>query len=170
MQENEIVNRVANSALVTLDLEDYVQDIPKVGLDIADFLFQRILLREKDFRQFIKDHDWSQYQDKAVHVFCGEDAIIPVWAYMLIVTKLETATSIYTLGSTVDLDRQIIDISLAQIDLTQFADGKVVIKGCSDLPMRDYAYFKVTQMLTPIVTSLMYGEPCSTVPVFKKKK
>lgn len=170
MQENEIINRVSNSSLVTLDLSDFISDYQKVSIDLADFLFQRIILREKDFRQMINEHDWSQYQGKAVHVYCSEDVIIPVWAYMLIVTKLEMFTSMYTLGSIADLDRQIIDYSLSMIDLTQYSDSKVVIKGCGNLPYRDYAYFKVTQLLTPMVSSLMYGEPCSTVPVFKRKK
>ncbi len=165
----EIVNRVASSSLVTIDLEDYYHVGERVIVDIKDWLFQEMILKEKDFRAYVKEHDWSQYAGKNVALTCSIEAIIPAWAYMLITTKLKEANKV-VLGDLQQLELSLFQEALSKINLEELKDAKVVVKGCGDLPVPDAAYVQLTHLLTPVVSSLMYGEPCSTVPVYKAPK
>lgn len=165
-----IVNRVAQSALVTFNLEDYYPRGERVVYDIKGNLFQEMILRERDFRAFVKEHDWSQYQDRYVALTCSVEAIVPTWAYMLLITKLEPYARRVIFGTPETLEAVLFQEALQQVDLTQFQDAKVVIKGCGDLPVPTYAYTEITRLLRPVVASLMYGEPCSTVPLYKKTR
>lgn len=166
----EIINRVAASPLVTIDLEDYYHKGERVVYDLAQNLFQGMVLREKDLREFVKDHDWSQYQGKNVALTCSEEAIVPTWAYMLIVTKLEGIANTAVLGSLDTLEFALYKEALEKINPEDFRDKPVVIKGCGKLPVPDSAYVELTRLLKPYVKSIMYGEPCSTVPLYKKHK
>ncbi|HCX23970.1 MAG TPA: hypothetical protein DHN29_18760 [Cytophagales bacterium] len=166
----EIVNRVANSSLVSLDFDEFIDQSEQAFFDIKDGLFQGMILREKDFRTYIKEYDWSQYQGKNVGVYCSVDAIVPTWAYMLVATKLDGVANKMVFGQQAELEKELIDEAISQILQKELRDAKVVIKGCGNLQSRDYAFFELTKKLTPIVSSIMYGEPCSTVPVFKRKK
>ena len=169
--ETPIVNKVAKSPLLTLDLADYLDQRESLLFDLSQCLFQGIVLKEKDFRQFIKEHDWSQYAGKNLGVYCSADAIIPSWAYMLVVTKLQPYTSIIVFGGSEELEKARIDLAIETLaEREKLDNAKVVIKGCGNIDNRDYAYFQLTKKLTPLVSSLMYGEPCSTVPVYKKPK
>ncbi len=166
----EIVNRVANSPIVSIDLEDYYHHGERVVYDIANNLFQRMILREKDFRQFVKEHDWGQYKGKNVSIICSEDAIVPTWAYMLLMTKLEGEANMVVMGSVETLDYALFQDALSKIDVNDISDRPVVIKGCGDLPIPESAYVEITRLLKPHVKSLMYGEPCSTVPLYKRPR
>ena len=168
---SEIINKVAQSGLITLDLEELLdKNNRRLGIDLADQLFQGLVLREKDFRAFVKEHDWSQYDSAYVHVHCSADAIIPNWAYMLVVSKLSDIASLVVLGGVEELEKEVLRQKMDQINFSEYQDAKMVIKGCSDLKTPEYAFFEISKRLLPYVSSLMYGEPCSTVPVFKKKK
>lgn len=166
---DEIVNRVKESGLISMDLADFKPKIKLVGIDIADALWERIVLKEKDFRQWIKEHDWNQYEEFAVFIYCSEDAIIPTWAYMLIASKLEELNVTYVVGSKLDLEKYLISENINSLKLDPFKDGRVIIKGCSDIASPEYAMTQLIHHLQPVVKSIMYGEPCSTVPVFKRK-
>lgn len=168
--EKEIVNRVAKSPIITLNLEDLYSHGERVLIDLKEVLFQEMILREKDFRLWAKEHDWSQYEDKYVAVTCSVDAIIPVWAYMLVATKAAPYCKSIVLGNLEELERKLFDDTLATIDLEAYRDKIIVVKGCSKLPVPDAAYLSISHKLTSIVKSLMYGEPCSTVPVYKRPK
>ncbi|MEM9829682.1 MAG: DUF2480 family protein [Bacteroidota bacterium] len=168
--DTEIINRVARSPLVSFDLEDYYPQGERLVYDIKDNLFQEMILREKDFRAFVKQHDWSQYQDKYIALTCSVDAIVPTWAYMLLTTRLEPYARRVIFGSLEMLESTLFQEVLSRIDLTEFQDKKVVIKGCGNLPVPDFAYVEITRLLRPHVSSIMYGEPCSTVPLYKKPK
>ena len=164
--EEAIVNRVANSSLVTIDLEDYYPKGERVVYDIADQLFQGLILREKDFRDHIKTHDWGQYQDQYVAVHCSVDA----WAFMLLASKLAPYAAEVVFGDVKELNKQLILKSIRKIDPSDYEDAKVVIKGCGDLNIGAFAYVEITNLLMPVCKSIMYGEPCSMVPVYKKKR
>lgn len=168
--EEVIVNRVANSSLVTIDLEEYYPQGEKVVYDIAEQLFQGLILREKDFREHIKTHDWSQYQDKYVAVYCSADAIVPTWAYMLLTSKLVPYAKDIIFGDLENLNKQLLLQNINQINVEDFVDAKIVIKGCGDLNISAFAYVEITKLLQPRSKSIMYGEPCSMVPVYKKKR
>jgi hypothetical protein len=165
----EIVNRVANSALKTIDLDDFYAEGERIVFDMANLLFQGLILREKDFRDFVTTHDWLQYQNKNVAVYCSADAIIPSWAVMVLITKLQPITNQVIFGTMEELEHKLFSDALSTIDLSSYKDSKVVIKGCGKHPVPAYAFAEVTRLLTPYVASLMYGEPCSTVPVYKKR-
>ncbi|MGB5667203.1 MAG: DUF2480 family protein [Maribacter sp.] len=165
----EIINRVAQSQLITIDLEDYYPKGERVLLDIKDWLFEDIVLREKEFRTYIAEHDWSQYQSKYVAIYCSTDAIVPGWAYMLVATKLQPFTKNVVKGSLQDLETSNYQTIIANLDLTQFTGKPVIIKGCSNKPVPQNAYLWITQKLLPIAKSVMYGEACSSVPLFKKQ-
>lgn len=169
-EQPEIVNRVAQSPLITFNLEDYYQKGERILFDIKDWLFQGLILREKDFRAAVKEHDWEQYKEKHVAMTCTADAIVPTWAYMLIATKLEPYAATIIHGNLDELEKVLFKNSLDQVDVQEFLDKKVVIKGCGDLPVPEYAYVEITSKLRPVVSSIMYGEPCSTVPLYKKPK
>jgi hypothetical protein len=168
--EKEIINRVASSTLVTFDLEEYYQPGERILIDIKDQLFQGLILKEKDFRDYIKIHNWSQYQDKFVAITCTEDAIIPTWAYMLLSSALQPYAKQIVFGTLDDLENKIYSDVLSRIDWRQFDQAKVVIKGCSKVPVPQSAYVEATQYIRPYAQSIMFGEACSTVPVFKKSK
>jgi len=166
---NPIVNKVAASGLLTLDLEAYLPKAPVVSFDLKDHLFMGLILKEKDFREALKQKDWSEYQNKYVAVICSVDAVIPVWAYMLVVSYLQPVAREVFIGSEAQLVQHLVQQQIAAIDTTEYADQRVVIKGCGEVPIEPYAYAAITQKLLPVVKSIMYGEPCSTVPVYKKK-
>ncbi|MEM5540881.1 DUF2480 family protein [Olleya sp. AS48] len=164
----EIINRVANSKLITLDLEDYYPKGQRVLLDIKDWLFQELVLKEKDFREYIKNHDWSQYQNQYVAITCSADAIIPDWAFMLLVVNLEPFVEKCHIGTLEDLETSIYQDIISAIDGTIYQDKPVIIKGCSNKPVPINAYVMITNKLKPYAKSIMYGEACSFVPLYKR--
>ncbi len=166
----EIVNRVANSSLVTFDLETLYTPGTRVTYDIKDHLFQGLILREKDFRDHIKAHDWSGYQDKLVSIICSADAIVPTWAYMLLAVALKPYAKRIFFGSAEEMEKEIFQESLLSVDWEQYRNAKVVVKGCSDVQVPVSAYVTATFQLASVASSVMYGEPCSTVPIFKKSR
>lgn len=168
--ETEFVNKVANSGLITINLEHHYPQGERVLLDIKDQLFMGMVLKEKDFRQFIKEHDWQQYQDKFVAVSCSVDAIIPTWAYMLIASKLSGVAQKVVFGNLQTLETVLWDEVLRDFPIENYRDEKIVVKGCGDLPIGADAYLALTSKLVSVASSVMFGEPCSTVPVFKAKK
>lgn len=163
------VNKVAESGLITIDLEKWYPRDETAVFDLKDFLFMGLILKEKDFREALKNLDWSVYQGKQVAITCTADAIIPVWAYMLIASYLEPVAAFFVLGDEKELQKQLFLKNLAAIDPAEYNDKRVVIKGCGETPIPDYVYLEITRILRPVVKSIMYGEPCSTVPVYKKK-
>ena len=165
--ENEISNRITKSSLKSIDLHEFINKEQRISFDIKDILFSGLILREKDFRDFIKNNDWSNYTDKNVRIFCSEDVIIPTWAYMLLVTKLQKA-NVVVQGSEDDLEKALIHQAIEKMMKIDWTNAKVVIKGCGNIQNVDYAYTEITKTLIPHVASLMFGEPCSTVPVFKR--
>lgn len=165
----EIVNRVTGSALLTLDLEEYYIPGERVILDIKPWLFQELILKEKDFREHIKSHNWTQYEGKLIAIICSADAIIPTWAYMLVTIAIQPVAKFVCFGSISDLEIQLYSHALNKIDWQQFNNAKVVIKGCSKVEVPIATYVEATNHLRPIASSIMFGEPCSTVPLFKKK-
>jgi hypothetical protein len=165
-----IENKVTNSSLLTLDLEEWYPESDMMQLDIADLLVEGLLLREKDFRTFIAENDWTQYRDKHVALFCSTDAIIPRWAWMLLSTALHPYAKTIVFGSAETLVEELYREKIAGLDLETYRDQRVVIKGCSKKPVPAQAYVQLTARLSPVVKSIMYGEPCSTVPVFKRAK
>lgn len=169
-EEGMIENRVAKSPLITINLEDYFHPGERVTYDIADNLFQSLILREADFRAFVKEHDWPQYQGKNVNLICSADAIVPTWAYMLLTTKLEEVAHMVVMGDKDVLEYALYQEALSKIDLKSFQDKPIVIKGCGDLPVPEAAYVELTRLIKPFAKSIMYGEPCSTVPLYKKPR
>jgi hypothetical protein len=168
--ENEIINKVATANLLNVDLEDYYTHGPRSVIDIKDQLFQELLLKEKDFRNFIETHDWKQYQGHNVAVYCSSDAIIPVWAYMLVSAKLQPFAAKIVFGDSEALETELYKETLSKIDLEAFHYQRVIIKGCGNLPVPRAAYLELTNLLRPIAKSIMYGEACSTVPIYKQAK
>ena len=168
--ENEIINRVAQSPLVTIDMEELYDHGDRVLYDLKDNLFEGIILKEKDFRTFLKSHDWSQYRDKHVAVYCSVDAIVPRWAYMLLAVQLEPFAKTIVFGNLEGLENELFRKAIEKIDPMDFEGKKVVIKGCGKLEVPISAYVELTSRLRPYVASIMYGEPCSTVPVYKAKR
>jgi hypothetical protein len=168
--ENEIINRVANSSLVTFDLQELSPKETVAELDLKDILFQGQIVREKDLRDFIKSHDWQQYSAKNVSVHCSTDAIIPTWAYMLLAVALAPVAARVVFGNRDVLITTLFKEKLDKIDWEKFRDAKVVIKGCSDVHVPESAYVEATVRLRPVAASILYGEPCSTVPLFKRPK
>jgi hypothetical protein len=164
-----IVNKVAESGLITLDLEKFLPAEPVVLFDLKDYLFMGLILKEKDFRAAMLQHDWSQYGGKSVAVSCTADAVIPVWAYMLVASYLQPFATEVVYGTTEELKNQVLMRNLQQLDVSAYADKRIVVKGCGEVPIPDRAYLEVTRKLRPVAKSIMYGEPCSTVPIFKKK-
>lgn len=167
--EEQIINRVATSGLKAIDLEDYLSKAEKLSFDLREVLFQGLILREKDFRDFLKTHDWTQYANKNVRLHCSADAIIPTWAYMLLVTKLGDA-NLVVMGTEDDLEKAMVNQAIDLLLREDLKDAKVVIKGCGNIMNKEFAYTEIAKALVPIVSSLMYGEPCSTVPVYKRPK
>ena len=165
----ELVNKVAESGIITVDPANFIPNGEIAIFDLKEHLFMGLILKEKDFREALKKMDWEQYRDKSVAVTCTADAIIPVWAYMLVAANLQPLAKEIVLGDEKELHRASVLKNISQINLDEFADQRVVIKGCGDTEIGDYVYLELTKLLRPVAKSIMYGEPCSTVPVFKKK-
>src|SRR5690606_24437047 len=168
IQEN-IVNKVAQSGLITIDLADYAPKDEIIVYDINDNLFHVLKIKEKEFRTFIKEHDWSQYQNKHNGIICSTDAIVPTWAYMLLANKLEPYALSVHFGNKETVLNNLFSQALDQIDFSAYQDERVVVKGCGDVYVPASAFIKFTLGLSKVVKSIMYGEPCSTVPVYKRK-
>lgn len=165
---DEIVNRVKESGLISIDLSSYRPTIDVETIDIADQLWQGMVLKEKDFRSWIKQNNWSQYEGKAVNVTCSADAIVPTWAYMLVASKLTEHKVKYLIGSRIDLEKELIRENIIKDSLDKYIDGRIIIKGCADIKVPEFAMSELVKHLQPVAKSIMYGEPCSTVPVFKR--
>ena len=166
---NEIINKVAQSGLITLDLEEFFPKDPIVVFDLKPYLFMEMILKEKDFRTALQNLDWSVYQDKIVAVTCSTDAIIPRWAYMLVATYLTPIAKDVRFGTEQSVQQELLIEQIEKIPAAEYTDKRVVIKGCGDVPIGEGAYLTITRILRPVVKSMMYGEPCSTVPIFKNK-
>jgi len=164
----EISNKVAESGLITLDLAQYYPKEEIALFDIKDHLFMGLILKEKEFRDALKKIDWEIYRNKHVAVTCTADAIIPVWAYMLAASYLQPVAKEIVMGNEKELHRTVFLKNLSAIDIKEFADKRIVIKGCGETPIGDFAYMEITKLLRPVAKTIMYGEPCSTVPIYKK--
>jgi hypothetical protein len=167
---SELINRVASSPLVSLNMEDFYPQEERVVFDVADFLEQGLVLREKEFRGALKGFDWAIYTDKWVAVSCSADAIVPTWAFMLVCTYLDGLAKGYCVGGLDSLEQYIVEDTLSRLPLEEYRDRPVVIKGCSAFPIPLFAYGRLVSLLQKEAKSLMFGEPCSTVPLVKKAK
>jgi hypothetical protein len=167
--QDDIINRVANSKLVTINLEDYYPDGKRILFDIKDWLYEGFVLREKEFREAAKQFNWSQYQDTYVALTCSSDAIIPAWAFILLSVHLEPFTKKTIIGNLELLETSIYQDILNTLDVSEFKNRPIIIKGCSKKPVPQNAYIMLANKLKPVVQSIMYGEACSSVPLFKKK-
>jgi len=167
--DDSIENKVANSGLITISLEDFHQKGERVLFDIKPLLWQELALKEKDFRAFIKQNDWSQYQDKFVAITCSADAIVPSWAFMLISIALQPYAKKVILGELSDLERELYIDSINEFDLSTIKEKRVLVKGCGDIYIPDSAFIYVVEKFIPAVKSLMFGEACSNVPLYKRK-
>lgn len=163
-----LINKVAESGLVTVDLETYYPYGETAVFDLKEHLFMGMILKEKDFREALKQLDWLAYKDKYVAVTCSADAIIPVWAYMLVAAYLQPVARDIVMGDEKELHKSLFLKNLSRINVQEFEDKRIVVKGCGDTPIGEFAYMEITKILMPVAKSIMYGEPCSTVPVFKK--
>ena len=168
--ENEITNKIALSGIITIDLEEFYPHGERVLFDIKDLLFQELILREKDFREFIKNEDWSKYKNKYVALICSADAIVPTWAYMLLATQLEPYVKKVVFGNLETLDIVLYFEILGKLNINDYKEARVVIKGCGHLPVPKAAYVEIARLLRPVAKSIMYGEACSTVPLYKQTK
>lgn len=167
---DEIINKVANSVLEVFDLEDYYQEGNRTQIDISQWLFEGFLLKEKDFRESIKNHDWLQYQNHFVAIHCSTDAIIPAWASVLVTTYLTGIAKKVVLGNIFDLETSLYQEILQTLDYSTYKDKPIILKGCSKKPVPESAYIFAIQHLQPVAKSIMYGEACSAVPLYKKVK
>lgn len=165
----EIVNKIKESGLIQMDLADFKPQDDIVLFDIKDQLWKGIALKEKDFRNFIKTNDWSQYHDKVVGVYCSVDAIIPTWAYMLVVSRLEQEGVKVYIGDKKEVEKQLTLENIKSLSTNEYADERIIIKGCSDISHPAFAMSELVKHLQPVAKSIMYGEPCSTVPIYKKR-
>lgn len=166
---DEIINRVAQSKLITFDLEDLYAKGPRITLDIKDWLFEGLILREKEFRATAKAHPWQDYQDAYVALTCSADAIIPGWAYLLLATYLQPYAKKVVVGNAATLETAIYQETLANYDFSSFTDKPVIIKGCTNKPVPQNAYIFAITKIQAVAKSIMYGEACSAVPLYKKK-
>lgn len=168
MEETVLVNRVDQSGLVTFDLEKYYPEQDITEFDIKPFLFHELILKEKDFREALKNHDWNVYKGHTLCIYCSNDAIIPVWAYMLIATKADGIVKNIFTGTKEEYLKNQYQTTIQNLDISSYKDKRIVIKGCSNKPVPASAYADITARLMPFALSIMYGEPCSTVPVYKR--
>ena len=166
----EIFNRIKNSKLISIDLEDFYPEGDRIAFDIKDWLYNGIALKEKDFREYIKNHDFSKYKDAFVALYCSSDAIIPSWAYLLISVHLSPYTKRVVVGDLTTIETVLYSEIIANMDASIYAGKHVLIKGCTGKPIPDNAFVELAQKLVDVATSVMYGEACSTVPLFKNKK
>jgi hypothetical protein len=169
MMKETIINKVSESALTTLDLEEFYPKEEIVLFDMKDFLFMGLILKEKDFREAMKSLYLKKYEGKLVAVSCSADAVIPMWAYMLVAAYLQPIAKEIFFGTEEELKKQMLLKNISRLSINDYADKRVVIKGCGDLPITEAAYLEATKLLRPVAKSIMYGEPCSTVPIYKKK-
>lgn len=167
--QDDIINRVANSKLITINLEDYYPNGTRVLFDIKDWLFKGFVLREKEFRNQVKEYDWSQHQNNYVALTCSSDAIVPAWAYILISIHLESFTKRVIIGSLEQLESSLFQDVISNLDVSKFKDKPIIIKGCSKKPVPQNAYIMLANKLKPVAKSIMYGEACSSVPLYKNK-
>jgi hypothetical protein len=165
--EEEIINKVSKSALLTLDLEQFFPQEKIRIFDLKPFLFMELILKEKDFRAALLTTDWAIYKDEIVGIYCSADAVIPVWAYMLVTSYLQPYAKEIIMGDETMVLRQVITNRIQAINPEDYKNKRIVVKGCGDKPIGDFAFLEITKLLRPVVKSIMYGEPCSTVPVFK---
>ncbi len=170
LKEKPLVNRVAQSSLVTINLEDYFPTQQIKSFDLKDYLFQGLILREKDFRKEIEIHDWAANKGIHLAVHCSSDAIIPTWAYMLVATSAQPYAQSVFWGTKEQLVQDLYRRQLAQFNYASYQDQRIVIKGCSGKPVPPSAYTELAAGLRPYAQSIMYGEPCSTVPIYKRKR
>ncbi len=167
--ENAFVNKVAESGLISLDLEDYYPKGDVAVFDMKDHLFMELILKEKDFRAALTTLDWEVYRDKFVALTCSADAIIPMWAYMLAATYLQPVAKAVVFGDEKNLINTLFIKNLSQLNVEDYVDKRIVVKGCGDISIPETAYVEITNKLRPFAKSIMYGEPCSTVPIYKKR-
>jgi len=167
---DEIVNKVAKSVLEVFDLEDYYPSGIRTQLDISQWLLDGFLLKEKDFREALKNHDWSQFQNHFVAIHCSTDAIIPAWASILVTVYLSSFAKKVVVGNLTDLETSLYQEILSTLDYSKYQDKPIILKGCSKKPVPESAYIMAIQKLQPFAKSIMYGEACSAVPLYKKKK
>ena len=166
---NEIINKVAQSPLVNIDLELLYPEGNRMQIDLADWLYEGLILREKDFRETLKNHDWQQYQDAYVNLICSTDAILPGWAFLLITTYLQPFAKKIVIGNAEKMNEILFQELIVELNIEPYIDKKVIVKGCSKKPVPENAFILLAQKLLPVVNSLMFGEACSTVPLYKKK-
>ena len=166
----EIINRVANSKLITIDLEDFYPQGRRVVFDIKDWLYEGLILREKDFREQVKNHDWEQYQNTYVALTCSSDAIIPSWAHLLLTAQLSEHTNKVVVGNLELLETVIYQEIINSLDISEYEGKPIIIKGCANKPIPPSAYTLLIEKIQPIAKTLMFGEACSTVPLYKKKR
>lgn len=167
---DEIINKVEKSGLITLDLEDFYPKETRMLFDLKDYLYEGLVLREKEFRENLSKLDWKMYENAYVAVTCTSDAIVPSWSYLLIANYLTGVAKLISFGTLEDLEKDIFTEIIDKMDVDSYKDKKIIIKGCSRKPVPQNAYLQLIQKLKPIASSLMFGEACSTVPIFKKKK
>lgn len=167
--ETAIKNKVAESGIVTINLEDFFPEEPTTVFDIKDYLFMEMILKEKDFREALKNTNWKKFEGKNVGIICTADAIIPLWAYMLITSYLQPIANFVAVGNEQQIINRLMVQKINEINIEDYTEKRIVIKGCGDKLVSEEAYTEITRILLPVVKSLMYGEPCSTVPVFKKR-
>ena len=165
-----IINKVAESGLITIDLADYYPKEQIAMFDLKQHLYMGLILKEKEFREALKSLDWEVYKNKVVGLTCSADAVIPPWAYMLIVSYLQPVAKDVVLGNEKEVTKAIFLKNIANINVSAFADQRVVVKGCGDIPVGEFAYIEITKLLRPVAKTIMYGEPCSTVPIYKKDR
>ena len=168
--EKEIINKVALSGIITINLEELYPQGERVLFDIKECLFQGLLLKEKDFREFVKNEDWSKYTDKYVALICSADAVVPTWAYMLLAIQLEPYVKRVVFGDLETLETILYNEILNKLNINDYKDARVVIKGCGHLPVPQSAYVEITRLLRSVAKSIMYGEACSMVPLYKQPK
>ena len=167
--EKEIINKVDQSGLTDFNLEDYYPKGERILIDVKNNLFQGLILKEKNFREFVKNENWEKYRDKFVALTCSADAIVPTWAYMLITASLQPFAKKIVFGDLNTLETILFQESLSKINPEEFRDKKICVKGCGSVPVPESAYVEITRILSPVAKSIMYGEACSTVPIMKSK-
>ena len=167
--EDIIINKVSESSIVSLDLEEFYPKEEIALFDMKDYLFMGLILKEKDFRESLKNLDLTIYTDKIVAVTCSADAVIPMWAYMLVASYLQPVSKEVYFGTIEEIKTALLLKNIEKIAIKEYVDKRVVIKGCGEVPIGEAAYLQATKLLRPVAKSIMYGEPCSTVPIFKKK-